>query len=313
MNIIAVEPIGMTPAQMSSYEKQFASMGHQFIWFPDRKEDAESLIHRMRRADVVIISNIRLDRTILSSCPNLKMLAVAFSGLDHIDTEYCTEQGISVFNACGYARNAVAELAIGLMISLYRKICYFDHLTRQGGVRGDTLGKQIHGKTVGIIGMGGIGKVVARNLQALGCKVVAWNRRKDEEVLAMGIPYLELDNLLSISDIVTLHLPLTPETENLLTAGKLSLMQSHAILINTARGKLVDMNALAIALREQRIAGAAFDVFEIEPPLSQNHPLLHAPNCIVQPHIGYATHEAFELRIEIIMDKIMSWLKNKKG
>ncbi|MDL2297060.1 NAD(P)-binding domain-containing protein [Bacteroidales bacterium OttesenSCG-928-B11] len=312
MKIIAVEPIGMSSAQMSFYEKQFARMGHQFIWFPDRKEDPEILIQRMRYADVVIISNIRLDSKTIAACTNLKMLAVAYNGLDHIDTEYCEEQGIPVYNASGYARHAVAELALGLMISLYRQINVMDSITRKGGTRGDFLGRQIHGKTVGVVGIGGIGKVVARNLQALGCNIIAWGRREDEEVKKMGVEYVDLDALMSTADIVTLHLPLTQATENLISADRINLMKSSAILINTARGKIVDIPALALALKEKRIAGAAFDVFEIEPPLPQSHPLLNAPNCIVVPHIAYATQEAFELRIEIVMEKVMKWLENNR-
>lgn len=312
MKIIAVEPIGMNSAQMAFYEKQFARMGHQFIWFPDRKEDADTLVQRMRYADVAIISNIRLDSTILAACPNLKMLAVAFSGVDHVDTEYCEEQGIAVYNASGYARVAVAELTIGLMINLYRQINILDAVTRKGGARGAFLGRQIKGKTVGLVGIGGIGKVVAKDLLALGCQVSAWDRGEDDDVKEMGINYLDLDTLLSTVDIVSLHLPLTKESENLISADRINLMRPSSILINTARGKLVDMQALSLALKEGRIAGAAFDVFEIEPPLPSTHPLLHAPNCIVVPHIGYATQEAFDLRIEIIMEKTMSWLAQQK-
>lgn len=308
MKIIAVEPIGMSSAQMSFYEKQFARMGHQFIWFPDRKEDAETLVQRMRYADVAIISNIRLDSTILAACTNLKMLAVAFSGVDHVDTEYCEEQGITVCNASGYARAAVAELTIGLMINLYRQINVLETVTRKGGTRGAFLGRQIKGKMVGLVGIGGIGKVVAKDLLALGCQVSAWGRAEDDDVKKMGVKYLDLETLLSTVDIVSLHLPLTKETENLISADRINLMRSSSILINTARGKLVDMHALSLALKEGRVAGAAFDVFEIEPPLPKSHPLLNAPNCIVVPHIGYATQEAFELRIEIIMEKTMHWL-----
>lgn len=313
MKIVAVEPIGMNSSQMSYYEKIFSRMGHQFICFPDKKEDPETLKQRMRHADVAILSNVRLTNDVLSYCSRLKVLSVAFTGTEHIDMGYCQDQGIKVFNASGYATVAVAELTIGLIIDLYRHITLLDAETRKGGTRRHLLGQQLNGKVVGVIGTGAIGRQTAFYLQALGCNIIAWDRAENEKIVNAGIPYVTLDDLLSTSDIVTLHVPLTAETENLISFHELDLCKPSAIIINTARGKLINMTALSEALRNKKIAGAAVDVFETEPPLPGNHPLLNAPNCILAPHIGYATREAFDTRIGIAMNNVVNWLKDNSS
>lgn len=310
MKIVAIEPMGMSQTRIEDFKHNLSMMGHQFTGFPDRKEDPETLKQRIENADIVMVSNIPLNREILSSDLQLKFLAVAFTGTDHIDMDYCSEKGIEVQNAAGYANVAVSELVLGLIIDLYRKITSLDSSIRNGGTRNQFLGRQIKGKTVGIIGTGAIGQQTAFNLQALGARIVAYNRSVNRELTERGISYVSLEDLLRESDIVSLHLPLTSETENLISAEKLDLFKKSAILINTARGKLVDTFALSKALQEGKIAGAAIDVFETEPPLPADHPLLKAPNCILSPHIGYATHEAIELRTEIIMGKVVDWLKN---
>ena len=309
MKIVAVEPIGITSVRAEEIKKEFLSLGHDFIYYPDRKEDTSSLIERMHDADIVIISNIKLDAGILFRCKNLKMLSVAFTGLDHIDLNYCKEHHIVVKNASGYATTAVCELTIGLILDVYRHITFLDIQTRTLQTRNNFLGRQISGKTVGIIGTGAIGSSVALALRKLGCRVIAWSRRKNCELIDEGIIYLPLDELLKTSDIISLHLPLTDETHHLLNKSKLELCKNDAVLINTARGNIVDMQALAEMLSDRKLSGAGIDVFEVEPPLPENHPLLKAPNCVMVPHIGYATIEAFEHRIEIVLENIRQFLR----
>ncbi|MDR3046848.1 MAG: hydroxyacid dehydrogenase [Bacteroidales bacterium] len=312
MKIVAIEPINMSAAQVRRYEQLFNQIGHQFVCFPDRSEDPIILKQRLKHADVAIVSNIRLNSDILSSSSRLKLLSVAFTGLDHIDLGFCYDQGIEIMNTSGYATTAVAELTVGLIIDLYRRITFFNNEIRNGGSRKNFLGKQMRGKTAGIIGTGLIGKETALSLKALGCKVIAWDKIEDPDLRSSGIPYYPLDELLSISDIISLHLPLNEQTENLISAEKLELCQPNAILINTARGKIVNTSALAHALRNGIIAGAAIDVFDAEPPLPQNHPLLTVPNCILLPHVGYATCEAFDTRIEMAVNNVIRWLKGQE-
>lgn len=309
MKITAVEPIGITPALAEQLAADFARRGHEFVCFPDRNEKPEVLAERMADADIVIISNIKLGADVLSRCPKLKMLAVAFTGLDHIDMAYCQAHNIVVKNAAGYATVAVAELAIGLMIDVYRHITALDADTRNCLNRRNFLGREISGKTVGVVGTGAIGRKTAELLQCFGCKILAWSRTRYTELENDNFRYVELDQLMRESDIISLHVPLTAEMHHLISAEKLALCKSSAVLINTARGNVVDMNALAVALKEGCLAGAGIDVFEQEPPLPQGHPLFDTPNCVLVPHVGYATREAFDIRIGIVMDKINDFLK----
>ena len=309
MKITAVEPIGITPALAEQLATDFARRGHEFVCFPDRTETPEVLAERMADADIVIISNIKLGADVLCRCPKLKMLAVAFTGLDHIDMAYCQTHNIVVKNAAGYATVAVAELAIGLMLDVYRHITVLDADTRNCLSRRNFLGRELSGKTVGIVGTGAIGRKTAELLLCFDCKILAWSRTKYTELESETFHYVELDQLMRESDIISLHVPLNPETHHLISAEKLALCKPSAVLINTARGNVVDMDALAIALKENRLAGAGIDVFEKEPPLPQNHELFDAPNCVLVPHVGYATREAFDIRIGIMLDKINEYLK----
>lgn len=304
MKIVAVEPIGISAGRAQEIRQDLANKGYEFVWYADRKEDAATLVERMKDAEVVIISNIPLREEVLTQCPKLQFLNVAFTGLDHIDLDYCQAHNILVKNASGYATEAVAELAVGLMIDVLRKITFLDGSIRQGGVRGAFLGRELRGKTVGIVGTGAIGTRTAELLKAFGCRVIAWSRTHKPEVMNLGVAYVTLEGLMRDSDIISLHVPLTGETKHLISKEMLALCKPTAILINTARGNVVDMSALAECLRDGKIAGAGIDVYEKEPPLPSDHPLLNAPNCVLVPHVGYATREAFDDRIEIILGNL---------
>lgn len=306
MKIVAVEPIGITSEKAQEMKAIFKLQNADFEVYPDRQESPEILRERMRDADAVIVSNIPIRKEILSECPKLKILMVAFTGLDHIDLEYCRQNNIVVRNAAGYATTAVAELAVGLMLDSYRRLTVLDASTRQCGTRNNFLGRQLKGKVVGIVGTGAIGRETARLLLAFGCKVVAWSRTQREELSGMGIQYLPLEDLMRQADIVSLHLPLTEQTHHIISREMLALCKPTALIVNTARGNVVDIDALAEMLENGKIAAAAFDVFEKEPPLAENHPLLKAPNCLVVPHIGYATREAFDIRIDICVETLLN-------
>lgn len=311
MNIVCVEPLGISEGSFQNLKAEFASQGHQFTFFTDRREDEATLVERMHEADVAVISNIKLPAAVLSQCPHLQYLSVAFTGLDHIDLAYCNAHDITVQNAAGYSTVAVSELAVGLMLDVLRRITELDGTLRQGGSRGAFLGRELHGKTVGVVGTGAIGTATLRLLLAFGCRVMAYNRSEHAEVKALNIEYTDLDTLMRESDIVTLHVPLTQETHHLISRERIALMKPNAILINTARGNVVDIDALADALAQGRIAGAGIDVYEQEPPLPASHPLLGAPNCICVPHIGYATREAFDIRADIVFDHVRNFLQGQ--
>ncbi len=309
MNIVCVESLGISRERFESLKAHYSAMGHDFTYYMDRREDEATLADRMREADVAVISNIKLPADVLAQCPKLRYLSVAFTGLDHIDLAYCREHGIKVQNAAGYSTTAVSELAVGMMLDLLRNIVTLNEKIRQGGSRGTFLGRELRGKTVGIVGTGAIGTATARLLVAFGAKVIAWSRTERPEVKALGVEYMPLDDLLRQSDIVSLHVPLCDETRGLIGERELALMKPTAMLVNTARGPVCDIAAVGRALIESRIAGAAFDVFEHEPPLPIDHLLLSTNRCLVTPHVAFATEESFAARADIVFGHVDEWLK----
>ena len=309
MNITCVESLGIPQNRFEELKKHYASMGHTFTYFMDRKEDEPTLIDRMSNADIAVISNIKLPESVLKQCSKLKYLSVAFTGLDHIDLKYCSNHNIKVQNAAGYSTTAVSELAVGMMLDLLRGVTTMDGIIRQGKGRGTFLGRELRGKTVGVVGTGAIGTATIRLLVAFGAKVIAWSRSEKADVKAMGVKYVTLEELLKESDIVTLHVPLCDETRGLIGERELSLMKPTALLVNTARGPVCDIAAVGKALIENRIAGAAFDVFEQEPPLPVDHLLLSTGRCLTTPHIAFATEESFAARADIVFGHVDDYLR----
>lgn len=309
MKIICVESLGISRERFEALKTHYAAMGHEFTYYMDRREDEPTLVERMHDADIVAISNIKLTASVLKQCSKLRYLSVAFTGLDHIDLAYCREHNIEVQNAAGYSTTAVSELAVGMMLDLLRNIVTLSEQMHRGGSRGTFLGRELRGKTVGIIGTGAIGTATARLLLAFGAKVIAWSRTERPAVKAMGVEYVPMDTLLQQSDIVSLHVPLCDETRNLISGRELALMKPTALLVNTARGPVCDIAAVGQALIENRIAGAAFDVFEKEPPLPLDHLLLSSNRCLVTPHVAFATEESFAARADIVFGHIDNYLK----
>jgi D-3-phosphoglycerate dehydrogenase len=305
MKIILVEPIGYTSKELSKLKTDFEALNHDVIAHNNKPSSEAELIERAQNADILLLSNLPVSEKVMEACSKLKMISVAFAGVDHIPMDLCRKKNIIVSNAAGYSNHAVAELTIGSAISLLRKIMWSDSQTRQLSHREGFLGAELYGKTFGIIGTGQIGSEVAHLANAFGCKVLAYNRSTKN---IPNIEFCNLDYLLQNSDIITLHVPLTNDTKHLIDKEKLHLVKSSAILINTARGPVVDYHALSAALKDAQIAGAALDVYEKEPPLDHDHPLFEAPNTILLPHIGYATREAIRLRGKIVVDNIIGWL-----
>ena len=305
MKIVFLEPLGLKVEQIETACEGLKKAGHKVIIYPDRNENPDELKRRADGAEVIVESNIPLRKDFLDACPNLKMLSIAFTGLDHIDMEECHRRGIVVKNAAGYSTEAVAELAIAMMIDVYRKVLENDVITRQCNRKGIMPGREIGGNTIGIIGMGNIGQCVAKLANAFGCKVLAWNRTPKQ---VEGVTFVDKETLLKESDIITLHIALNADTRDFITAKDFALMKPSTILVNTARGPVVNEQALANALKEGKIAGAATDVYGTEPPLHQDNPLFGAPNLIMLPHIGFATEEAFVLRLGIVVENVKKFV-----
>ncbi len=299
MKIVFLEPLGLTVEAIDKACDNLKKQGHEVVIYPDRRPEMN--IERAAGADVVVESNMPLRKDFLDACPNLKMLSIAFTGLDHIDMDECKRRGITVMNAAGYSTEAVAEETICMMIGLYRHVIENDRITRSCKGPSMAPGREIAGKTVGIIGMGAIGQRTAALAQAFGCKVIAWNRTPKQ---VQGVTFVDKETLLKESDIVALHIALNNETRNFLTAKDFKMMKSSAIIVNAARGPVVNTNDLAEALKNGTIAGAALDVYDGEPPLSNDNPILTAPNTLLLPHIGFSTEEAFKERLKIVVGNV---------
>ncbi|MGL6173509.1 MAG: 2-hydroxyacid dehydrogenase [Cellulosilyticaceae bacterium] len=305
MKLVIIEPLGVAQEKLLTLAHQTLGTELEIIYYDTRTEDTAELISRGKDADIIAVSNLPLSSEVINGCPSLKMLAVAFTGVDHIALDTCKANGITVCNCAGYSNAAVADLVFGMIISLYRNMIACDQTVRNQGTKSGLIGFELEGKKFGIIGTGAIGMKVAQIAKAFGCEVYAYSRTLKENT---DIHYTDLDTLLSSCDIISLHVPLNVSTKHLINKERLSLMQPHSILINTARGPVVDSHALANALNTGQIGGAGIDVFEIEPPIAEDHPLFHTPNTLVTPHIAFATVEALEKRALIVLDNIKKWL-----
>lgn len=309
MKIVQVESLGVSKQELEEAKLEFEKLGHQYIYYSDIPKNEDELIARMKDADIVNISNIKLTAKAIESCPNLKYLNVAFTGVDHVDLECCKKHGIKVSNAAGYSTEAVSELAVGLAVALMRNFSQMDGNTRKLGNRNNFLGTELCGKTIGIVGTGAIGLATARIFKAFGCKILAYSRTQKN---IDGITYTTLDELFAKSDIISLHIPANAQTKGLISKDLLTKMKETAIIINTARGPVMDNAALAELLKAGKIAGAGIDVYETEPPLPENHPLLSAPNTILLPHVGYASKEAMLKRFVIVKANLHSYLEGRQ-
>jgi D-3-phosphoglycerate dehydrogenase len=308
VNIKIIEPIGESETAIRARLKELLDEGGHRLSVSDTRSMAEGeLVQKVKDADVLLLSNRPLSGTVIEACPNLKLICVAFTGLDHVDQEACRARGIIVRNAAGYAVHAVSELAIGLMIAVLRRIVSSDTTVRAGRGNRELIGHELFGKTLGIVGCGAIGLQVARLGNAFGCHVLGFERQV-LRIEGVAIEQVELDELLSRSDIVSLHVPLTTETRGLIGRRRLGRMKPSAILINTARGPLVDQPALIEALDQDRLAGAGIDVFDIEPPLPAQHPIFRAQNTVLLPHIGFETVEAISAKADIALRRLEDFL-----
>lgn len=311
MLVKLLEPLNVPTEKIAELSKEIIGLGHEFVYYDEKTTDAAELVERSQGADVVMIANTPYPAAAIDENENLKLINVAFTGVDHVQIADAKNQDILISNAAGYADQAVAELAIGLVLDLYRGISDGNKIIRQDDYTGPFQGREISGKTVGIIGTGKIGLMTAKLFKAFGANLIAYSRSEKEEAKALDIEYVALDELMRQSDIVSLHIPLTPDTEGMISAEHIALMKENALFINTARGPIIDNGALAIALNEERIAGAGIDVFDMEPPIPADYPLLLAKNTILTPHVAFLSDEAMERRAKIAFDNTMAFLKGE--
>jgi phosphoglycerate dehydrogenase-like enzyme len=278
--------------------------------YTSRAADRAELFSRIASAEVLI--NVRaytaLDDEAFAHAPHLKMVSILGTGTDNVDLQAARRRGITVTNTPGVGAPSVAELTLGLILAVTRAIPLSDARLRQGTWQ-HVEGPELVGKTLGLLGLGAIGSYVARLGQALGMRVIAWTFSTDPSRAArLGVELVDRDDLFRRADIVSVHLRNTPEVRGLVGERELGLMKSSAYLINTARGALVDQDALAAALRGGRLAGAALDVYTEEPLPVSNNPFVDVPNVVLTPHIGAVTAEAAARSRAMPVDNILAFL-----
>jgi phosphoglycerate dehydrogenase-like enzyme len=286
--------------------------GHKVVVFNQRLPDLDAVARALAEFDVIGIMRERtpFQRALIEKLPKLRLLVTTGKRNASIDLEAAKAHGVTVCNTGGAGR-ATAELAIGLMLALARNLREEFQAMRPGGGWQTTLGFDLEGRTLGILGLGNLGARVGRIGAAMGMKVIAWSQNlTPEQARERGAERVEKDELFRRSDVVSIHLILSDRTRGLVGARELGLMKPSAILINTSRGPIVDETALLAALREKRIAGFGGDTHDVE-PLPPNHPLRAEPRALLTPHLGYVTEETYRDFYGGMVQAIEAWLAGK--
>lgn len=309
MKVALIEPLRVSEEMIKELAKPIKTMGHEFVYYNEKSTDPDELYARSKDADIVMIANNPFPESVVQKLDKTKLINAAFTGVDHVAGATASEKGIKIANAAGYSDQSVAELVIGLTLDVYRSITKGNEDIRSSDFPGMIQGREIRGKTVGIVGTGTIGLKTAELFKPFGVDLIGFNRSEKQEAKELGLTYYSLDEVLKQSDIVSIHLPMNEETKGLLSKDKLSQMKESAILINCARGPIVDNNALAQLLFDKKIAGAGIDVFDVEPPLPMDYPLLDGDNAILTPHVAYLTDEAMVARAKIVFDNTLAYLE----
>ncbi len=292
MKIVITDGNAVNPGDLSW---DFLEKYGQVVVYP--RTPAELAVERLQGADIILINKTPITAEVLDKCPTIKLICVLATGYNVVDCEAARARGIPVCNVPDYSTNAVAQFTFSLLLELCNRVSHHNTLVHDGAwcrcpdfCFWDTPQLELAGKTIGIIGFGRIGRTVGQIARAFGMKVLAYNRSRCPQGESIG-RYVDLDTLLSESDIVSLHCPLTSQTEGIINTQTLARMKDGAILLNTARGPLIDENTVAAALHSGKLRGFAADVVSSE-PIHEDNPLLSAPNCILTPHMAWAPIES---------------------
>ena len=311
MKVAVLESLGIPKEELEKRKAPFIEQGVEFSEF-SKSTDKEVLIEEAKDADAVIIANMPFPAEVIEGLPKLQFIDIAFTGVDHVGVAKAKEMGIKLSNASGYSNEAVSELALGMVLSLYRYMREVESACITGGTKDGFIGKEVRGKTVGIIGLGKIGRRSAELFHVLGADIISASRHMHCDAPDY-VTEVSLDELLKKADIVLVHCPLNESTRGLIDSEKLSMMKSSAILVNVARGPVVNSRDLAAALKNGTIAAAAVDVFDKEPPLDVTaEPLLLAPHVLVTPHVAFATEESMLLRADIVFDNLKAFMEGNQ-
>ncbi len=308
MKIVMLEPLMVSEVYINEISNNLIESGHEFIPCFKKLTHAERL-EAAENADILIVANSILEEEVLEVAPNLKLISVGFTGIDHIPVNYCKDKRITVANSQGYATIPTAELVVALMLMRTRNIVETDIRCRNGSTKEGLVGSELSYKTVGIVGTGMIGRQVASMLKGFNVNLLGYSKSQNKEAIDLGIRYTSLKELFMESDFISLHIPLDETTKGIINKELISLMKENAILINCARGQILDSDALVEALNNNKIRGAGIDVYEIEPPLPLNNKYKDTNNLYMTPHIGFASIESMERRALIVFDNIYRYLE----
>jgi len=306
MKVVLLESLGISDEELKAHEALFEAKKVDFVSYA-KTTDKKKLVEEAKDADAMIIANMPMPNEVIEKCENLKFIDVAFTGVDHVGLDAARAKNIAVSNASGYSNEAVPELVLGIVLSLYRNLRQVEARCREGKTKDGLIGYEVKGKTVGIIGLGKIGMRSAELFNAFGCRILAHSRTVHGNAPSY-VEQVSEEELLRNSDIVVLHCPLNASTREMINKETLGIMKKSAILINVARGPVVNSPDLAAALKNGAIAGAGIDVFDSEPPLSTDNVILNAPNTLITPHVAFATKESMSLRADIVFDNLASWM-----
>ncbi len=307
---IIVVPDDEPPALAGTVEEErLRQLGEVHI-YDSRALGDEELLSRITDADIVY--NIRatsvFSRNVMKNCPRLKLISIYGVGYDNIDMRAASESGITITNTPGYSAVAVSEMSLSLMLAVAHKIVQNNHNIRVGGWA-QGYSSQLYGKTLGVIGTGSVGQRMVQLGKAIGMKIIAWTLNPSPERAAQyGVEFATLEELMCQSDVVSIHVLGVPQTNNLIGKRELMLMKPTAILINTARGTIVNEQALADALQNGIIAGAGLDVFTNE-PLPIDHPLRSIENVVLSPHTASMVPEATLAGLAMAVDNVANFLQ----
>ena len=313
MTIISVPDDEPTVLAGTYVEERLRQLGEVRIW-DDRPQGPDALVERIRDAQMVvnIRSTCQFTADVMERCPELKLISIYGVGVDNVDLEAASRLGVTVCNTPGYSSVAVAEMALALALAVSRRIVQNDGNIRKGGWALG-YGAQLHGKTLGVVGTGTAGQQMIRLGKAIGMNVIAWTLHPTpERAKEYDVEFVPMEKLLHQADVVSLHLILSAKTTGLIGEHEMSLMKPTAILVNTARGPMVDEEALTKALAQGRIAGAGLDVFAQE-PLPPDHPLKKLDNVVLSPHTSSMTPEATLRGLEMAAENVAAFLAGKPG
>jgi len=307
MKIVVADPIFLP----EEYRRRLDALGELLV-YDSVPASTEEFIERIRDAEIVIVGRYGFNSEAIRSAQRLKMISLWQTGFDNVDLEAATERGVVVSNVPNYAFDSVAEFVFALTLNLIRKVHLADMDLRKGIFDWRYyIGNQLMGKTLGVLGTGNIGRRVIQIAHGFNMNVLSTTAHPStEKAKALGVKFVDMDTLLSESDIVTLHVPLVPETKHMIGMPQLAMMKPTAILINTTRGGVVDESALVDALRQRRIAGAGLDVFEKE-PLPMDSPLLELHNAVLTPHIAFLSEESIDECTYICVENVEMFVRGK--